>query len=257
MREIIAEATERRVKDDLTCATDGHEQEAREEVKRAEKESVGEDVGSFVPAAAPVGTRQLEAGRAGNDMGQAQESSKGVLHSAGKEGSRNQDDDEDDFEILDGPSIPVTAGPSRSAFPPASCITLQSGRKPSGMAQRAGPPEHSQEPPATAAATPATPIPTEWACPICTLLNPLSYLQCGACDTERPAEFARMAARTARSDDSGRSTADRTVLGNTASAAQGEMISDESGWYCSACSSGPRAWEFWVCEVCETVRKFG
>lgn len=42
-----------------------------------------------------------------------------------------------------------------------------------------------------------TPEPTSWACEVCTLENPLNYLCCDACGTERPEKVARSLAERA------------------------------------------------------------
>ncbi|KDQ31264.1 hypothetical protein PLEOSDRAFT_1037384 [Pleurotus ostreatus PC15] len=61
------------------------------------------------------------------------------------------------------------------------------------------------------------PVPTEWSCPTCTLLNPMRALTCDACLTPRP-------------------------------------INKAYGWMCHACGEYPMPHEFWTCRSCGTMK---
>ena len=64
--------------------------------------------------------------------------------------------------------------------------------------------------------------PTDWSCPTCTLVNPISSLTCEACTSPRPA-----------------------------------IRGDGQSWYCEFCGAGPREMGFWSCVECGWVRKWG
>ncbi|TYJ58885.1 hypothetical protein B9479_000317 [Cryptococcus floricola] len=49
MKELVAEAAERRLKDDRVCKTEEHSDEAEREVKKAQEESIGVDAGTLAP----------------------------------------------------------------------------------------------------------------------------------------------------------------------------------------------------------------
>jgi hypothetical protein len=72
---------------------------------------------------------------------------------------------------------------------------------------------------------PHPPVPTEWSCPTCTLLNPISSRTCEACSTPNP-----------RSPPT---------------------IKKGDGWFCDFCGSGPRDMSYWSCSECGWVRKWG
>lgn len=68
----------------------------------------------------------------------------------------------------------------------------------------------------------------EWPCPTCTLLNPFTALSCEACTTPRPQSQSQHRPKT-----------------------------QDGGWFCDFCGSGPREMSFWSCNECGWVRKWG
>lgn len=71
----------------------------------------------------------------------------------------------------------------------------------------------------------APPNPTagsQWACPTCTLLNPVRATTCDACTTPRPQQ---------------------TVT--------------KDGWFCDFCGCGPREMTYWTCGECGSMRTWG
>jgi hypothetical protein len=77
----------------------------------------------------------------------------------------------------------------------------------------------------TADDDPPLSVPTEWSCPTCTLLNPISSRTCEACTTPN--------ANTPPPSKKG------------------------DGWFCDFCGSGPRDMSYWSCSECGWVRKWG
>lgn len=67
--------------------------------------------------------------------------------------------------------------------------------------------------------TPPTPyLPQDeetWTCDICTLINPIQYLQCGACETERPSIYSKAPSRPHPTSSTPWSTSNHTYLPNT------------------------------------------
>lgn len=71
----------------------------------------------------------------------------------------------------------------------------------------------------------APPNPTagsQWACPTCTLLNPVRATTCDACTTPRP-----------------------------------QQMVTKDGWFCDFCGCGPREMTYWTCGECGSMRTWG
>ena len=79
--------------------------------------------------------------------------------------------------VLDNSSTPSIARP-KSTIRPASRLISQEEEN---YRNKNHPPSPPQPPPA-----PVSSDPTKWACPQCTLLNPLEFLSCDACGLEQP-----------------------------------------------------------------------
>ncbi|KAL1408383.1 hypothetical protein Q8F55_005195 [Vanrija albida] len=149
MREVVAEAAERRLRDDKSCATHGeHAREVEEEVRKAQAESEGIDASEL---------ETLAGDSDGPDMID-------LTGSSDDEASRKR-------PPSPGPAPRPRPPPPRVAKPPAS-------NGPAKPAQKPGP---KPVPP-----KPAPPPHSEWSCTVCTLINPMSRAACDACASPRP-----------------------------------------------------------------------
>ncbi|TKA67048.1 hypothetical protein B0A55_11067 [Friedmanniomyces simplex] len=101
--------------------------------------------------------------------------------------------------------------------------------------------------------------PDEWTCEICTCINPMQFLACDACATERP-QGAATAAASARSSAAGRS---RTVAAGSSTprwtasrpaAATAAARDERLGWNCGGCGAWmERKW--WTCSACGLMKR--
>ncbi|KAI9631827.1 WLM domain-containing protein [Dioszegia hungarica] len=153
VREVLAEAAERRIRDDKACSAEGSKA-VEEEVRKAAEESVGidaidltgedgDDAGPFTPISTSTSTP----------------SSIGPIRPTHRSGTI--------ASSSSSTSASTSKPPTSRKQPPSSSIP--------------GPSKPIRQPP-----LPAHEQPTEWSCPTCTLLNPLHHLSCDACATERP-----------------------------------------------------------------------
>lgn len=143
-------------------------------------------------------------------------------------------------------------------------------------------------PPARAQApTPKLPEQEEtWTCEICTLINPMQYLMCGACETERPAiystsspESPRFPGATSASSSINQSARGRTQAPSTSSSsdhpnhhpafaprlkatdslarfeAQSAAKAQAApvGWQCGACGNFMES-QWWTCNLCGRMK---
>lgn len=111
-------------------------------------------------------------------------------------------------------------------------------------------------------------MPASWTCHICTLENPLNYLCCDACSTERAEVVTRDLAgpgpkrqRTAVVDltTSPEPKASRTAPSSMksssgASASAPTSKASPKTWTCSFCGR-VRDWNFWTCDLCGKVKE--
>ncbi|KAK0319157.1 hypothetical protein LTR54_013338 [Friedmanniomyces endolithicus] len=97
--------------------------------------------------------------------------------------------------------------------------------------------------------------PDEWTCDVCTYINPMQYLACDACATERPQSVAAASWVTGRSRAAGRPNAVAAATRNPRwatprpAAAQPERL----GWNCGSCG----AWmehKWWTCSACGLMK---
>lgn len=261
MREIVAEAAQRRIQDDKTCATE-HGAEATEEARRAAEESVGVDVDVDVEVGVGV---DVPAGEKAQEVAGEESESEVEFLGDGRNGEPSRSGPISTTGRRPQQSIPDTVS-SEKEMPKRTAKSPPINNRPT-RAPRPSPPSPSSPsstpapaPSARATRPASTPIPKEWSCPVCTLLNPLRHLQCDACTAERPAHYADAASNTGGATASASGVSVWSGLPGEQSrglADTGTSVSDEDGWYCAVCTSGPRGWEFWTCAVCESVRKFG
>ncbi len=140
------------------------------------------------------------------------------------------------------------------------------------------------QPPAKRAASPplrqASPEPSSWTCEICTLVNPLQYLTCDACGTERPPIYNRTPSpppvppRSSRrpqgpdSSDSSRNHSLNNIKERTNALKPRQKVADSLrkldeqgaykknlpiGWQCYGCGNWMEQ-EWWTCSVCGTMK---
>ncbi|EIW73578.1 hypothetical protein TREMEDRAFT_59752 [Tremella mesenterica DSM 1558] len=159
MKEIMAEAAERRIRDDKACNTsdEGHAKEVEEEVRKAQNESVGID-------AQDLPGNDDTAGDKHGDMSRSRSRSPSI-------------------ELIDGPRPPLVSKSNK-----------KNGTGVTSLKKNVSPPQHSQPPITAKRITSLVKIPAErtkpkeWSCATCTLLNPASKTRCEACDTARPVD---------------------------------------------------------------------
>jgi hypothetical protein len=225
MKEVLAEAAERRMRDDKICHTHGGDVEAEVEKAHAESEGVDAD--------------QLDKDR-------------GEMTSAGSDGPSSE-----------GGTIKSTSRPSSTNKPNASPDVTTSravlGNRPkpqsNSILSRNGTTSSGSRP--IPKPIPQKPIPQiidlteddpaeqairpiekeEWSCPTCTLLNPITQRACEACTTPNPTPLPPLRSRVKEERGDG----------------GGKVL----GWYCDFCGSGPRDMSFWSCGECGWVRKWG
>lgn len=143
------------------------------------------------------------------------------------------------------PQKPVKAesSSSSSARPPTfSRGTRPDARHVSRLVTESAPKKPKTIPPRTAASSsasssststpPASSVPTPeplsgWTCPICTLHNPVDFLACDACTSERPAEITQKLAGSQREASRPRAQTWRCPRCNT--------VMESSWWTCSTC----------------------
>jgi hypothetical protein len=99
-------------------------------------------------------------------------------------------------------------------------------------------------PSTTTSTTPSQALPSGWTCDICTLHNPLNFLCCDACGTERPdsvsAKVVQAEKDRTRKDEEQRRERERRERDNAVSATMWRcpyctMVMESQWWTCSSC----------------------
>ncbi|KAI1854201.1 hypothetical protein JX266_001342 [Neoarthrinium moseri] len=112
------------------------------------------------------------------------------------------------------------------------------------------------------------PASTSWTCHVCTLENPLEYLCCDACGTERAEEVTKDLAErgvkrqriatidlTTNSPNGTRSVPSAGKFNsNSATSALGAKPVAPRTWTCSVCGR-LRDWNFWSCDLCGKIKE--
>ncbi|KAK6908365.1 hypothetical protein I203_102366 [Kwoniella mangroviensis CBS 8507] len=221
MKELIIEAAERRLRDDKSCAV-GHGQQAEDESRKAQKESIGVDAVDL-----QKGLEMDKEGESSSSGRETDTSEAKVIDLTGDSDDEVKSDEKPDEKPN---KIPKTTEQQRttSSSQIRSTTTNNSQNKPtssSGTSTVSRPLSSTINTPKQVAVTRAQ----EWTCEICTLINPPSSTKCEACLTPKPASLP----------------------------VQAEGIKTDQGWYCTFCTSGPNDMERWSCGVCGEVRKWG
>jgi len=197
VRRADDQAAERRMKDDKSCHTAHPDVQA--EVKKAEQESEGVDADQLdnaSPSGSPSTSDQLE--KAGPSRIPATSTSSSTpLGVASRP-----------------PKLSTPAKSTPSSNPSSSARPIPKSIPKSEIIDLTDDDPHH------------TPVSTEWSCPTCTLLNPVSSRTCEACTTHNPTTPPLPSKKG-------------------------------DGWFCDFCGSGPRDMSFWSCSECGWVRKWG
>jgi hypothetical protein len=98
-------------------------------------------------------------------------------------------------------------------------------------------PKKEYDPPVSFQPPPAPAPPTEWTCPICTLHNPIDFLCCDACTTERPEEITRKLVEDVKKV---RTTQPAGIKVDT--------------WRCHLCSTMMES-KWWTCSTCGVMKQ--
>ncbi|KAI9720408.1 MAG: hypothetical protein M1812_002914 [Candelaria pacifica] len=107
---------------------------------------------------------------------------------------------------------------------------------------------HSDEP--RRPSNSSTPIRTTWTCSICTLENPLNYLCCDACTTERPESITAEISSIEHPSNS-RSSGSQSRLGT--SRQPSKAATKPLGWSCHQCGTFMGS-QWWTCSSCGTMK---
>ena len=113
-------------------------------------------------------------------------------------------------------------------------------------------PSTTPAPVSTPATSPHSPPPYSapgWTCPLCTLHNPISYLACDACATERPMEVTKKLA--AEIETYG--TRSGRTLGGLAGIGRGKELS-KGMWRCTGCGIQMESM-WWTCSGCGRMKE--
>ena len=193
IQQVVAEAAERRMRDDKACNTT-NPGEAEEEVRRAQEESVGVDA-KDLPGGSGSDIRERSPSIEIIEQPPAPRSTKQVVKPGTLDSGAMKPVPADGIANSSIRKVKPASAPTANGHPQ----TVPTGTKKPSAPKRA----------------------TEWSCPTCTLLNPLSRPACDACNTPRP------------------------------------PVSGGDGWWCEFCATGPIDMGLWSCVECGYVRKWG
>jgi hypothetical protein len=114
---------------------------------------------------------------------------------------------------------------------------------------------NKQLPPTPPLASPQVPTnPDEWACPQCTLHNPLDFLQCGVCGLEQPPQPIPQHKRFGQSHTAPSLPAPPPQSGlRGPSATPFEPAKGRIGWNCLQCGTFMEN-QWWTCSLCGTMK---
>ncbi len=99
----------------------------------------------------------------------------------------------------------------------------------------------------------STPVRTTWACPICTLENPLNYLCCDACTTERPESITAEISSTESPKEPPLDKPPDKARSLGASRTSSNTSSKPLGWVCHQCGTFMES-QWWTCSSCGTMK---
>lgn len=149
-------------------------------------------------------------------------------------------------EAPSSPPVPVRSKPppvrQTPGRPVSRLVTENSAKKPKTLPTRTTIPPpipSSSKPSLPVAPDPPSPEPyvSGWTCPVCTLHNPIGFLACDACTSERPVEVTQKVAE-----------ANRKRIVTTQPAGLGTEM-----WRCSRCTTETEH-KFWSCRTCGKIK---
>lgn len=163
MREVVAEAAERRIRDDKAChpaaGADGQDSEVQREVDKAQRESVG------------INAVDLTRSDSDEDFVEI------LPPIDGTKGSTRE-------EVVDIKPVLALTTPRMAPTPstPLPSLNLAASTRNPRLVKESRPTSASPNKPIQS----GPPAPEQWSCSTCTLLNPSPSKECEACGTARP-----------------------------------------------------------------------
>ncbi|EKC97956.1 zinc ion binding protein [Trichosporon asahii var. asahii CBS 8904] len=214
MREIVAEAAERRLRDDKSCKVDN--KEAEEEARKAQAESQSTRIDVEDLTAASPETSGASTPPSAQLSEPAERRPAPPSRASSSKSKRALSSDDDDIIEIDAKDFEGTKGTGTSSARSKASKTERISLAKAALVL----PSKPSPKPATAPPNPRGR--SEWACPTCTLLNPIRATTCDACTTPRPQQMAT-----------------------------------NDGWFCDFCGYGPRDMTYWTCGECGSMRTWG
>jgi len=156
----------------------------------------------------------------------------------------------------------ITRPPLNGYYDPEAHPSAESGMarpaRPPAAEPVAAPPRPPPSAAETAAASSSAPA-RGWTCEICTLHNPVSYLCCDACGTERSENVSRRLAQASAT----RPTTQRTASSSASSSSK--VVASSRGMPTFAAPAGPSTWmcsfcgnvmeqQWWTCATCGKMK---
>lgn len=237
MRRVIADAADRRNKTLRGCASNTYnEEEIRAIAETASKNGfrtqAEEDAANEAAIAQALWELVQEDKKAKHGTSYTPPSAQNPAGSGGRAAA--------------SPSLPSSSSSSSSSH--GSSSRTEAGKEPGAYR------------PQRAVGDPAL---TSWSCQVCTLENPLNYLCCDACGTERPQQPTRTpanrAAKRQRTEtiDLTDGSPERPRSGRAtgmSSPAAATPASKPKMWTCSFCGR-VRDWNLWSCDLCGKIKE--
>ncbi|CZT09405.1 probable WSS1 Protein involved in sister chromatid separation and segregation [Rhynchosporium agropyri] len=118
-----------------------------------------------------------------------------------------------------------------SSKPKSKLLSSRAATAPAPAPMRSQAPASIQSPDPSSLAH----APSGWTCPVCTLHNPISFLACDACTSQRPVILTQQLGATQRQKDSVSTTQHPGLQTQTWTCSQCTTIMEQKWWTCSTC----------------------
>jgi len=234
LRQILAEAADRRQRDDKQCAH-GETHDAEAEAIKAEKDSL---------TLIDLTSSDSEEDQVEPKSGLVNTLTKAPLFRPEDHDTDPQSSDSD-IEIISSTSKPIASTSKVVASRPKGSQTQNSSAKdsskPIASSSKVSPAKAmkrkpSRSPlPARKRLQPVDTLSTEWACSACTYVNPASFLQCHLCQTIKP-------------------TVDQDVSKIVVSGPRAtDNLKTVDKWFCHVCAE-ENPHERWSCHSCSNIK---